>query len=68
MPRGPNGEKRSAGVISNAVQVMRITTGEEPEDYGQTAESESKNVTLSDACRTDRTRYADQVNVFSDPD
>jgi hypothetical protein len=28
MPRGPKGEKRSADVIGNAVQVMRIATGE----------------------------------------
>ncbi|HUI20588.1 MAG TPA: RNA-binding protein [Methylocella sp.] len=34
MPRGPRGEKRPADVIGNAVKVMRILTGEEPEDYG----------------------------------
>ncbi len=34
MPRGPKGEKRPADVIGNAVKVMRIATGEEPEDYG----------------------------------
>ncbi len=28
MPKGPNGEKRPAGVIGNAVKVMRIATGE----------------------------------------
>jgi hypothetical protein len=28
MPRGPKGEKRPAGVIGNAVHVMRIATGE----------------------------------------
>ena len=43
MPRGPKGEKRPADVIGNAVHVMRITTGEEPEDYGPDAESEGKN-------------------------
>ncbi len=31
MPKGPKGEKRPAGVISNAVKVMRIATGEEEE-------------------------------------
>jgi hypothetical protein len=31
MPRGPKGEKRPADVIGNAVKVMRIATGEEPE-------------------------------------
>ena len=34
MPTGPKGEKRSADVIGNAVKVMRIATGEEPEDFG----------------------------------
>jgi hypothetical protein len=43
MPRGPKGEKRPADVIGNAVKVMRIATGEEPEDYGRTPESEGKN-------------------------
>jgi hypothetical protein len=28
MPRGPNGERRPADVIGNAVHVMRIATGE----------------------------------------
>ena len=28
MPRGPEGEKRPADVIGNAVHVMRIATGE----------------------------------------
>ena len=32
MPRGPKGEKRPADVIGNAVKIMRIATGEEPED------------------------------------
>jgi hypothetical protein len=34
MPRGPKGEKRPADAIGNAVKIMRIATGEEPEDYG----------------------------------
>ncbi len=34
MPTGPRGEKRPADVIGNAVKVMRIATGEEPEDFG----------------------------------
>ena len=29
MPRGPKGGRRPADVISNAVKVMRIATGEE---------------------------------------
>jgi len=31
MPRGPKGEKRPADVISNAVLVMKIATGEAEE-------------------------------------
>jgi len=38
MPTGPKGEKRPADVIGNAVKVMRILTGEEPEDYGDAPE------------------------------
>ena len=34
MPRGPKGERRPADVIGNAVKVMQIATGEEPEVYG----------------------------------
>jgi hypothetical protein len=43
MPRGPKGERRPADVIGNAVKVMRIATGEEPEDYGASPESEGKD-------------------------
>ncbi len=28
MPKGPNGQKRPADVVGNAVHVMRIATGE----------------------------------------
>lgn len=31
MPKGPQGQKRPADVIGNAVRVMRIATGEEAE-------------------------------------
>jgi hypothetical protein len=43
MPRGPKGEKRPADAIGNAVKVMRIATGEEPEDYGPSVESQGKD-------------------------
>jgi hypothetical protein len=43
MPRGPKGERRPADVISNAVKVMRIATGQEPEDYGPSPELEGKD-------------------------
>ena len=37
MPIGPNGEKRPADVVTNAVHVMRIATGEDEETYVDTA-------------------------------
>jgi hypothetical protein len=43
MPRGPRGERRPADVIGAAVKVMRIATGEEPEDYGPSSEGEGKD-------------------------
>ncbi len=33
MPTGPNGEKRPADVITNAVHMMRVATGEAEETY-----------------------------------
>ena len=33
MPKGPQGQKRPADVIGNAVKVMRISTGEEEEEF-----------------------------------
>ena len=32
MPKGPRGERRPADVIGGAVKVMRIATGDEPDD------------------------------------
>ena len=43
MPTGPKGQRRPADVIGNAVKVMRIATGEEPEDYGRSGETEGKD-------------------------
>jgi len=31
MPKGPSGQKRPADVTQNAVRVMRIATGQEPQ-------------------------------------
>ncbi|HJS84283.1 MAG TPA: hypothetical protein VJ779_02355 [Acetobacteraceae bacterium] len=42
MPKGPRGETRPADVIGAAVKVMRIATGEEPEEYA-TPEREGKD-------------------------
>jgi len=41
MPKGPKGQKRPADVISNAVHVMRIATGE-IEEFGVTDDGKSK--------------------------
>jgi hypothetical protein len=43
MPRGPQGQRRPADVIGNAVKVMRVATGQEQEDYGPSPESEGKD-------------------------
>jgi hypothetical protein len=43
MARVLKGEKRSADVIGNTVKVMRVGTGEEPEDCGAADESGGKN-------------------------
>ena len=37
MPIGPNGEKRPADVVANALHVARIATGEAEETYVDTA-------------------------------
>ncbi len=41
MPKGPQGQKRPADVIGNAVKVMRIATGEEVEEYGNEGRSKA---------------------------
>lgn len=33
MPKGPQGQKRPADVIGNAIKIARIATGEEEEDH-----------------------------------
>ena len=33
MPKGPQGQKRPRDVVSNAVKVMRIATGEEEDGF-----------------------------------
>ena len=35
MPKGPKGEKRPADVIGNAVKVMRIAVGDEPDTVSE---------------------------------
>lgn len=40
MPKGPQGQKRHADVIGNAVHVMRIATGQESETAASSTASE----------------------------
>lgn len=35
MPKGPKGEKRPADVVSNAVKIAKIATGEDEDDLGE---------------------------------
>jgi hypothetical protein len=51
MPKGPQGEKRPADVIGAAVKVMRIATGEEPEDTPSPASAAAQLGKLGGAAR-----------------
>jgi hypothetical protein len=44
MPKGPNGQKRPADVIGNAVLVMKIATGEIEEKLPKTRRAEGGKV------------------------
>jgi hypothetical protein len=35
MPKGPQGQKRPADAIGNAVRIARIATGEEPDELAE---------------------------------
>lgn len=41
MPKGPKGQKRPADVISNAVRVMQIATGEATEELTEDGKSKA---------------------------
>ncbi len=41
MPKGPEGQKRPADVIGNAVKVMKIATGEEEEEFENDGKSKA---------------------------
>ena len=43
MPKGPQGQKRPADVIGNAVRVMRIATGEEEDDIDSVKSAAAEN-------------------------
>jgi hypothetical protein len=44
MPKGPQGQKRKADVIDNAVLVMKIATGESSENVPKTRRAEGGKV------------------------
>jgi hypothetical protein len=44
LPRGPKGERRPADVISNAVKVMRIATGEIDEDRSRAGQAKGGKI------------------------
>ncbi len=41
MPKGPDGQKRPADVVSNAVHVMRVLTGEADDDAPETGKNKA---------------------------
>jgi hypothetical protein len=41
MPKGPKGQKRPADVISNAVHVMRIASGDATDDSSEIGKSKA---------------------------
>jgi len=41
MPKGPQGQKRPADAIGNAVRIARIATGEEPEQLTEDGKSKA---------------------------
>ena len=51
MPRGPRGEKRPADVIGMSVKVMRIATGEEPNDADKTKDHQRASGARGGAAR-----------------
>jgi hypothetical protein len=61
VPKGPKGEKRPADVIANAVKVMRIATGEEPEDYDTPEKSGKDPAAVSMGKRGGKARAANMT-------
>lgn len=41
MPKGPNGQKRPADVVGNAIHIAKIATGEEIDEVSDTVEAPS---------------------------
>lgn len=65
MPIGPNGEKRPADTIANAIHVARIATGEAEETYvnagqraGEHKDGKARAESMSAECRSDIAKAA----------
>jgi len=54
MPKGPQGRKREADVIGNAVLVMKIATGEVKEPHSKKSKSGLSGRTAKKAARRPR--------------
>jgi len=53
MPKGPQGQKRPADVIGNAVHVMRVLTGQEEESVSpnpKSTKTPGRNQTAKASC------------------
>ena len=57
MPKGPKGEKRSADVISAAVKVMQIATGEAEEEPEKSKNKAAVELGVVIQTRSDSYRY-----------
>ena len=65
MPKGPKGQKRPTDVISNAITVMKIATGEIEVTLtkdGKSIRSQSRTGSLKKDARPDRTGAAAVVS------
>lgn len=58
MPKGPKGQKRPADVVSNAVRVIKIATGEEAEEYDTPADQSKDAAAVSMGKRGGKARAA----------
>ena len=58
MPKGPQGQKRPADVIGNAVHVMRIATGEVEEQPAPKPKRKSKSAPVDPQRRHEIARKA----------
>ena len=61
MPNGPNGEKRPADVIANAVLSMRIATGEAEETYA--VQGQRKGGLIGAKTRADNLAPSERVEI-----